>query len=165
MFSISVTDNEDVIAAGYALKQANSGNIISLCENYLLKLNNYREELHKFCGSPAALPVQDSPLANEINDKTRKAIRTAIEGITAKRNETEFLLRSFKEISGYEAVRTFNKLEYKGFHEWELRANQVRLLDDNNGNKFTIEEAVEIAGKLRRTAYVLYKTVFFEEVK
>jgi hypothetical protein len=95
-------------------------------------------------------------------EQTRKAIRGAVESTTRERNEIESLLKSFTVISGYDAVKTFNQLEYKGFSEWELRANQVRLKTDTNNEHFTIEEAVKTASLLRRQAFLDYKTTVWQ---
>ena len=119
--------NEDLLRAEYNLNQADSSNIIELCRNYLLLLTEYRNELYKLRGTEEINLQQASPLARELTEQVRKAIRTAVEITTRERNQTESLLESFTSISGYEAVNTFNQLEYKGFADWELRANEVRL--------------------------------------
>ena len=118
-------------------------------------------QLFKFRGAPEINLQNPSSLARELIEQTRKAIRAAIEITTRERNKMESLLKSFTSISGYEAVQTFNQLEYKGFTEWELRANQVRLKNDDNDETFTIQAAVEIASSLRRKAFIIYKTTFF----
>lgn len=153
--------NENLIKAEYKLKQANSDNIIELCRNYISLLIEYRDELYKLRGSPEISLQQKLPLARELTEQVRKAVRTALEITTRERNQAESLLESFTAISGYEAVKTFNQLEYKGFAEWELRANQVRLKNDTNNERLTVQEAVETASRLRRAAYVVYKTTFF----
>lgn len=154
--------NEKLLQAEQALKKATCDDIIELCEKYLLLLTEYREELYKFRGTPEISLQSSSSVARELIDQTRKAIRGAVEMTTRERNETESLLKSFTTISGYDAVRTFNQLEYKGFSEWELRANEVRLKTDTNNERFTIQEAVETASLLRRQAYVDYKTTVWQ---
>lgn len=154
--------SENLLQAERALKKATCDNIIELCEKYLLRLNEYRDELYKFRGTPEINLQASSSFARELVDQTRKAIRSAIETTARERNEIESLLRSFTAISGYDAVKTFNQLEYKGFSEWELRANQVRLKTDTNNEHFTIQEAVETASLLRRQAYVDYKTTVWQ---
>jgi hypothetical protein len=154
--------NEKLLQAERALKKATCDDIIELCEKYLLLLTEYRDELYKFRGTPEISLQSSSSVARELVDQTRKAIRSAVETTTRERNETESLLKSFTTISGYDAVRTFNQLEYKGFSEWELRANEVRLKTDTNNERFTIQEAVETASLLRRQAYVDYKTTVWQ---
>ena len=154
--------NENLLQAEYALKKATCDNIVELCEKYLSLLNEYRDELYKFRGTPEINLQASSVFARELVDQTRKAIRNAVEMTTRERNEIESLLKSFTTISGYDAVKTFNQLEYKGFSEWELRANQVRLKTDTNNEHFTIQEAVETASLLRRQAYVDYKTTVWQ---
>lgn len=154
--------SEKLTNARFALQRASSENIIEMCQNYLLLLNEYRDELRKLRGTPELDLQQSSSFMRELVEQTRKAILTEVETTTNARNHTESLLKSFTTISGYEAVQTFNQLEYKGFHEWELRANEVRLKNDDNGEKITIQTAVETASLLRRKAYVIYKTTFFE---
>jgi hypothetical protein len=152
--------NENLQNAEQRLKKASCDNIIELCEKYLQLLNEYREELYKFRGTPEINLQQSSPLARELVEQKRNAIRTELEVITRKRNETEALLQSFTSINGYEAVKTFNQLEYKGFISWELRANEVRPRNDDNNERMTIREAVETASLLRREAYIAYQVTF-----
>jgi hypothetical protein len=153
--------NENLLNAERTLKKATCDNIVELCEKFLQSLNEYRDELYKFRGTPEInLRQQSSPQARETVEQKRNAIRAQLEIITRKRNETEALLESFVSINGYEAVKTFNRLEYKGFISWELRANQVRLKNDDNDERMTIAEAVETASLLRRQAYVTYQTTF-----
>ncbi|HEX9961962.1 MAG TPA: hypothetical protein VGB00_13590 [Pyrinomonadaceae bacterium] len=155
--------NENLLSAEQALKKATCDNIVELCEKYLQSLKEYREELYKFRGAPEINLQQSSPLARELREpveQKRNAIRTELEIITRKRNEIESLLQSFTSINGYEAVKTFNRLEYKGFISWELRANEVRPQNDDNNERMTIHEAVETASRLRRQAYIAYQTTF-----
>ena len=152
--------NENLLDAERMLKKASSDNIVELCEKYLQLLNEYRAELYKFRGTPEINLQQSSPLARELVEQKRNAIRTELEIITRKRNETESLLESFTSINGYEAVKTFNQLEYKGFTSWELRANEVRPRNDDNNERMTMQEAVETASLLRREAYVTYQVTF-----
>lgn len=162
MLITNLMANENLLQAEQALKKATCDNIIELCEKYLLLLTEYRDELYKFRGTPEINLQQSSSFAREMIEQTRKAIRSAVETTAQERNKTEALLRSFTTISGYDAVKTFNQLEYKGFSEWELRANQVRLKTDVNNEHFTIQEAVETASLLRRKAYIEYKTTVWQ---
>ncbi|HEX8370746.1 MAG TPA: hypothetical protein VF604_19530 [Pyrinomonadaceae bacterium] len=152
--------NENLLNAERRLKKATCDNIVELCEKYLQALNEYRDELYKFRGTPEINLQQSSPLTRAQVEQKRNAIRTELESITRKRNETEALLQSFTSINGYEAVNTLNRLEYKGFTSWELRANQVRPRNDDNNERMTIAEAVATASRLRREAYVTYQATF-----
>jgi hypothetical protein len=156
--------NENLLNAEIALNKANSGNIIELCRAYLSVLSEYRDELYKLRGTPEINLRQTSPLARELTEQVRKSIRSAVEVTTRERNQTENLLESFTAINGYQAVETFNRLKYKGFEGWEMQASGVRLKDNaGNEEKFTIREAVEKAGLLRREAYITNKTTFLRQ--
>lgn len=157
---IKLLISEDLINAKFALKKANSENIIDVCQEYLRLLDEFLGKLYKLRGTPEVSLSPSSPFLREIIEQTRQAIRTEVVLTTREYNQTEALLESFISISEYEAVQTFNHFEYKGFKEWELRANEVRLKDDSNNEKLTAQEAVKIAGKLRRKAYANYKTTF-----
>jgi hypothetical protein len=163
MLIIKLLENEGLRKAEFALKQANSENIIGLCEAYLKLLSDYRDEIYKLREIPEINPQKSSSLARELVNQSRRILRSALENTTSERNKTESLLKSFTAISGYEAVKTLNRLGYRGFKEWELRANQIRLAKDDTDEKFTIAEGVSLAGELRRKAYISYKTTFFEE--
>jgi hypothetical protein len=158
--TVKLPDNENLLNAEFALNKANSDNIIELCRAYLSVLIEYRDELYKFRGTPEISLLQTSPPARELTEKTRKAIRSALETTTRERNQTEKLLESFTAINGYQAVKTFNRLKYKGFEGWEMQASGVRLKDNPEEEKLTIQEAVEKAGLLRREAYIIDKTTF-----
>lgn len=161
---IKLLISEKLTNAEFALKQASSENIIAVCQNYLHLLNEYRDELYKVREMPLIDNYQSSYLARELAEQMRNSIRSALELATSERNKTESLLKSFTNIGGYEAVQTFNQLEYKGFSDWELRANEVRLKNDDNDEKFTIQEAVELASLLRRKAFIIYKRTFFGDL-
>jgi hypothetical protein len=152
--------NQNLLNAERALKKATCDDIVELCEKYLQLLGEYRDELYKFRGAPEINLQQSSPAAREPVEQKRNAIRAQLESITRERNETEALLQSFTSISGYEAVQTFNRLEYKGFISWELRANEVRPQNDDNNERMTIQQAVDTASLLRRRAYITYRISF-----
>lgn len=162
MLIVKLLVNEKLLEAEVALNQADSGNIIELCRDYIRVLSEYREELYKLRGIPEINLKQPSLLARELSGHVRKAIRSAVEITTRERNETEMLLESFTSISGYEAIDTFNRLKYKGFDNWELGANSIHPQDsDSEGSeRLTIQEAVDAASILRREAYILYRTTF-----
>jgi hypothetical protein len=160
MLIIEMLVNENLINAESALNRANSGNIVELCREYLQILSEYREELYKLRGVPEINLEQPSALARELIDQVRKAIRSAIEITTRERNQTELLLESFTSISGYEAVSTFNRLKYKGFDNWELKANSVNSQNNGDFEQIAMQEAIDAASLLRRESYITDKTLF-----
>jgi hypothetical protein len=63
-------------------------------------------------GTPGVNQQSASPsLIEEVPD--RKTIREAIERTTRERNRTQLLLFSFTTVSGYEAVKIFNRRKYE----------------------------------------------------
>jgi 5'-3' exonuclease len=162
MLIVKLLVNEKLLNAESALNQADSGNIIELCRNYLAVLKEYRDELSKLRGAPEISFQKSSPLAREMTDQVRKAIRAAIEITTSERNLTESLLESFTSISGYEAADTFNYLRYKGFDNWEMQSGGVRPKETGEDAIIGIQEAVETASRLRREAYITQKVVFLK---
>lgn len=160
MLIIQLLVNENLLNAEIALNRAESENLVDHCRKYLQLLTEYRDELYKLRSSPEiSLQKQTSPLARELTEQVRKAIRSALEITTRERNQTEHLLESLTAITGYEAADTLNQLKYKGFVNWEMRSSGVQAKGDNDG-LMTIHEAVELAGKLRCEEYVTHKTVF-----
>ncbi len=159
---VNLLVNENLLKAEYAFNKADSGNIVELCRNYLSLLTEYRDELFKLRGSPEINQVPLTPLARELTEQVRRAIRSAVEITTRERNNAEALLESFTAISGYDAVETFNQLKYKGFDNWELRGSNVRVGNRAEDDLLTVEKAVESAGLLRREEYVAHKTTFFK---
>lgn len=162
MLIVNLLVNENLLKAEYAFNQANSSNIVELCRSYLGLLTEYRDELFKLRGMPEINQSPLTPLARELTEQVRRAIRAAVEITTRERNNAESLLESFTAISGYQAVETFNKLKYKGFDNWELRSTGARPGGGGEGEPINIQEAVETAGVLRREEYVAHKTTFFE---
>jgi hypothetical protein len=160
MLIIELLVNENLIKAESALNGANSGNLIELCREYLRILTEYRDELYKLRGIPEINLEQQSSLARELVEQVRKTIRSAIEITTRERNRTELLLTSFTSISGYEVVDTFNQLKYKGFDNWELKANSVNSQNNGGFEQIAIQEAIDAASLLRRESYITDKTVF-----
>ena len=150
--------------AELALSKATSDNIDELCRNYLKLLTEYRDRLYELRGIPEInLKQASSTHGRELVEQTRKAVRAAVEITVRERNATESLLESFTSISGYEAAQTFNQLNYKGFSAWELRAKGIRLKDGAGDEAIPVEEAVNLAGKLRREAYVADKITFLRK--
>ncbi|HEY8227326.1 MAG TPA: hypothetical protein VIG25_18790 [Pyrinomonadaceae bacterium] len=137
-----------------ALKGATSENIIELCKQYLALLADYRSQLYKLQGTSGIHQQSLSFSSREDVSETRKVVRAAIENTTQERNRTELLLLSFTTVSGYEAVVVFNRLKYMGHVDWELRASGVKFSDGTDRDLLTIQEAVDIAGLLRREEHV-----------
>ena len=136
-------------ASKHALNRATSENIVEQCKQYLALLTEYRGRLYDLQGTTAVSQQPASPsLTEEVPD--RKTIREAIERTTGERNRTQLLLLSFTTVSGYEAVEIFNQRKYKGHDDWELRASGVKFRGGNDGDLMTVQEAVDLAGMLRR---------------
>ena len=152
--------NENLLEAKRGLEQATGENIVQLCREYLSMLSQYRDRLYNLRGTPEICLRQNSRMARELVEQTRKAIRASVEVTTKERNETESLLKSFTTISGYEAAETFNRLEYNGFCDWELRAGGVRVKNAVGDKPLSVQEAVDTAGRLRREAYIAHKIRF-----
>lgn len=161
MLIIELLVNENLIKAEFALNKANSGDIVELCREYLRILTEYRDELYKLRGLPETTLPQSS-LARELVEQVRRSIRTAIEITTRERNKTESLIKSFTSISGYEVVDTFNRLRYRGFDNWELKANSINSHNKDGFDQIAMQEAIETASLLRRDAYIAHKTMFFQ---
>jgi hypothetical protein len=47
-------------------------------------------------------------------------------------------------------VEIFNQHKYEGHDDWELRASGVKFRGGDNSDLMTIQEAVDLAGLLRR---------------
>lgn len=136
-----------------AVNRASSESIVRHCKEYLALLAEYRSQLYELQGTPGVNQQTVSPsLTEEVPD--RKTIREAIEKTTRERNRTQLLLLSFTTVSGYEAVEIFNQRKYEGHDDWELRASGVKFRGGDNSDLMTIQEAVDLAGILRREDHV-----------
>jgi hypothetical protein len=145
---------EKLRRARHALDKAVSDNVIELCKQYLSLLAEYRVELYKLPDKLGINRWSGSFLLEDV-DNVRKTVRAAIENTTRERNATEALVRSFTSISGHDAVETFNRQKYKGHTDWELRAGGVaRFGGDLASERMTIQNAVTMAGRLRREEHV-----------
>lgn len=164
MTIINLLINERLIDAELALSKATSDNIVELCRIYLKLLTEYRDQLYELRGIPEInLKQSSSVLGRELVEQARKAVRAAVEITVRERNATESLLESFTSINGFEAAETFNQLQYKGFSAWELRAKGIRPKDGAGDEPIPVEEAVSLAGQLRREAYVADKITFLRK--
>jgi hypothetical protein len=140
-------------ASKRALNNATSENIVEQCKSYLALLGEYRNRLYELQGTAAVSRLSAAPLPTE-DVPDRKTIREAIERTTRERNMTEMLLLSFTTVSAYEAVEMFNQRKYEGHDDWELRASGVKFRGGDDSDLMTIQEAVDLAGMLRRQDHV-----------
>jgi hypothetical protein len=140
--------------AKHALSRATSDDIIKRCKQYLALLAEYRSTLYDLQGTPAINQQSASSTVTKDGGNTRKVIRAAIENTTRERNGTEMLLLSLATLSGYQAVEIFNRRKYEGHNDWELRASGVKFSGGTGRDLLTINEAVNIAGLLRREEHV-----------
>ena len=140
-------------ASKQAVNRATSESIVEQCKQHLALLAEYRSQLFELQGTPGVSQQSASPsLTEEVAD--RKTIREAIERTTQERNKTQLLLLSFKTVSGYEAVEIFNRRKFEGHDDWELRASGVKFPGGDNSDLMTVQEAVDLAGMLRREDHV-----------
>ena len=144
---------EKLNQARLSLKRATCENIIELCKRYLAVLAEYRSKLYELQWTSRTHHSFSSSSPANIA-LTRSAIRAAIENTTKERHETEMLLFSFTTVSGYEAVEIFNQRKYEGHDDWELRASGVKFRGGDDSDLMTIQEAVDLAGMLRREDHV-----------
>ena len=140
-------------ASKQAVNRATSESIVEQCKQYLALLAEYRSQLFELQGTPGVSQQSASPsLTEEVAD--RKTIREALERTTQERNKTQLLLLSFTTVSGYEAVEIFNRRKFQGHDDWELRASGVKFPGGDNSDLMTVQEAVDLAGMLRREDHV-----------
>ena len=139
---------EKLQASKQALNTATSENIIEQCKQHLALFVEYRIQLYKLQDLPGVRQESTPSLSGEVPD--REAIRAAIETTTHERNRTQVLLLSFTTVSGYEAVEIFNRRNYGGHDDWELRASGVKFRGGDNSDLMTVQEAVDLASLLRR---------------
>ena len=141
-------------AARLALDGSTSENIIELCEQYLALLEAYRDELYKL-PDVLDLNLSAAPASSRAGViGNRSAVRAAIETTTTERSRTQSLLKSFTELSGYEAVETLNRLRYRGRDDWKLNSGGARYGDNVDDRITTIQEVIDTAGLLRREEHV-----------
>ena len=137
-----------------ALDEATSDNIIERCKQYMALLAEYRSELYKLPVTPGINLRPESSSSREDVDSTRQAIRAAIVEMTQEHNRTAALLHSFTVVSGYEAVETLNRRNYRGHSSWTLRAGGVRFAGGTDAEIMSIQEAVDTTSLLRREEHV-----------
>lgn len=147
-------EHEKMREAKFSLQTATIENIVERCQKYLRLLDDYRDNLYKFRGSPEINRRQKNQLSPEAVNDLRKQIRAAVEKTTSERNKIEDLIKSFVAINGYDAAQTLNRFEYKGFDDWVLKAGGVRFGGGAETDVLTIQEAVATASLLRRKDYI-----------
>ncbi len=140
-------------ASKQAVNRATSESIVEQCKQYLALLAEYRTQLYELQRTPGVNQQSASTSLPEVVPD-RKTVREAIETTTRERNRTQLLLLSFTTVSGYEAVEIFNQRKYEGHDDWELRASGVKFRGGDNNDLMTIQEAVDLAGLLRRQDYL-----------
>jgi hypothetical protein len=143
-------------ASKQAVNSATSESIVKQCKAYLALLADYRSQLYELQGTPGLNQHSAFPFVTE-EVPNRKTIREAIERTTRERNRTELLLLSFTTVSGYEAVEIFNRRNYGGHDDWELRASGVKFRGGDNHDLMTVQEAVDLASLLRREDHLAQK--------
>ena len=147
-------EEEKMQQAKASLQTATIENVVERCQKYLKLLDDYRDKLYKFRGSAEINRQQKTDLSIEAVHILRKQIRRAVEQTTSERNKIEDLIKSFVAINGYDAAQTFNRLRYKGFDDWALKAGGVHFGAGEQSDVLSIQEAVATAGLLRREEYV-----------
>ena len=145
---------EKLQCAKHAVRVATSESIIDTCKQYLALLAEYRNKLYELQGTPGIHHQSASSSSPGDVGDIRRTIRAAIENTTKERNGTEMLLLSITTVSGYEAVEIFNRRKYESHNDWELKASGVKFSGGGGDDLLTIQEAVNIAGLLRREEYV-----------
>jgi hypothetical protein len=152
---VSILINEDLLFAQTAFERAEAGDVVELAGIYLGLLKAYRDQLRTLGGMPQLDYAMRSAIAKELVEQSRNAVRSAIETTTSERNRVEALLESFTLITGWEAAITLNELRYGNADDWELIGSDVRSPSTNE--HLTVQEAVVVAGDLRRKAYTSRK--------
>lgn len=152
---LDVFVNEGVLSAEAALKQASSDTVVDECKNYLGHLGSYRQDLRGLrCLSDDALYAR-SPLSRELISQARAAVRAVIEITIRETNRTEKLLEFFTSINIHQAAVVLNTCKYLGSSNWEASASGARFSNGFDTGQLSVAQAVSIASKLRREAYVV----------
>jgi hypothetical protein len=152
---IKLLINESVMRAKVSLNESSSDDVIERCGEYLARLEEYREQLFSLRELPEIDLRDQSTFAMEMVSQARAAVRAAIEITVSELKRTEALLMSFTSISIYEAAETLNAFRHDGSNNWEVDPSGVRFSNGSIGGWLRPDQAVEIAGQLRRDAYAL----------
>ena len=148
---VNILINEDLLFAQTAFERAGAGDVVELAGIYLGLLKSYRDQLRTLGGTPQLDYAMRSAIAKELVEQSRSAVRSAIETTISEHNRVEALLESFTLISGWEAAITLNELRYDNTDDWALIGSDVRSPSTNE--HLSVQEAVKVAGALRRKAY------------
>jgi hypothetical protein len=160
---LSLLINEDVVKAEREFDRATSDNIDQLCREYIAVLDAYRSQLLDLRNIPEINYNENSALGRELISQSRTAVKAAIEVTVTAHYFVEALLESFTVISGWAAVETLNRLFYDGSTEWELRSGHIVSRRAEPDASIPIAEGVEVAGRLRREAYVANGITFIDQ--
>ena len=147
--------NEKVLDAERALKQASSDNVVARCRNYLDALALFRQELRESRVLSGLVPDHQSSLGAELVAQARAAVRGVIETTVRETNRTETLLGFFTSINVRQAAEILNVCKYLSSSNWEAGSSGVRYSNGIESGMMSVEKAVQVAGQLRRDAYVV----------
>lgn len=147
--------NGRVLKAEVALRQASCDDVVAKCKDYLEALSEFRQELRELrVLSEIALDRQSS-FGAELVSQARAAVRGVIETTVRETNRTESLLGFFTSINVHQAAAILNVCKYLGSSSWEAGSTGVRYSNGIESGTMSVEKAVQVAGRLRRDAYVV----------
>jgi len=147
--------NERVLDAEMALKQASSDDVVDKCRNYLDALARFRQDLREMRMLFGNALDQRSSLAAELMSQARSAVRGVVEITVRETNRTEALLGFLTSINIHQAAGVLNTCKYMGSSNWEAGSAGVRYSNGFDTGTMGVEKAVQVAGQLRREAYVV----------
>ena len=143
---------EKVHSARLAFAAATSEDIVALGRQYLVRLEEYLSNLYEHPGAPGR-NLQPAPSSSyKAVAAIKETVRGAIEQAERERDRVSELLDSLTETTIGEAVETLNAQKYKGRNTWRLLAGAVT---DGDRERMSMQEAGEVALRLRREAYVV----------
>ena len=147
--------NERILDAEIALKQATSDDVVANCRNYLDALAQFRQELRELRVLSDLAPDRRSSLGDELVTQARAAVRAVIETTVRETNRTEALLGFFTSINVQQAAEILNVCKYLSSSNWEAGSGGVRYSNGVESGMMSVDKAVQVAGQLRRDAYVV----------
>jgi hypothetical protein len=147
--------NERVLTAETALKQAASDDVIAKCRDYLEALSQFRKDLRELRVLSGLSNDYRTSLESELVAQARAAVLGVIETTVRETNRTETLLGFFTSISVHQAAKILNVCKHMGSSNWEAGSTGVRYLNGIESGMMSVEKAVQVAGQLRREAYVV----------
>jgi hypothetical protein len=147
--------NGRVLEAEAALRQASGDDVVAKCQDYLEALSAFRQELRELrVLSEIALDRQSS-FGAELVSQARSAVRGVIETTVRETNRTESLLGFFTSINVHQAAEILNVCKYLSSSNWEAGSGGVRYSNGVESGMMSVDKAVQVAGQLRRDAYVV----------